>query len=77
MLNALAELFATVELNVTKLLVVVNVVSAPKVTAPVYVCVPLVVTDPPKVDAPLTDSADVPAVRVMLFPVAIDKLAMV
>jgi hypothetical protein len=57
--------------------VLVNVASLPRVTAPVYVCVPEVVMLPANVDVPLTVKLDVPDVLVMLLPVAIDKLAMV
>jgi hypothetical protein len=62
--NDLAELalsLSTDELNVKIASVVVNATFAPKVTAPVYVCVPEVVTSPFNV-IPVPVTANVPDV---------------
>ena len=55
--RAVASLLLTVLLNATLLFVVVKVRSPPlSVTAPVYVCAPLVVILPPKAMTPVTFS---------------------
>ena len=56
---------------------VVNAVSASNVTAPVKVCVPLVVMLLASVEVPLTTKLEVPVVLVMLLPLAIVRLATV
>ena len=46
--------------------VLVNVVLAVSVTAPEYVCVPEVVTDPPRSELPVIVNAELPADLVMV-----------
>lgn len=74
--SALPEPVTLLE-NVTAAFVVFNVTSAPKVTAPLYVWMPDVVMLLANVDVPDTVKLDVPAVRVMLLPLTIVKLAIV
>ena len=62
MLNHVLVLsLSIVELKVMLLSVVVKVTSLLNTTAPEYVCVPEVVTDPPRSDAPVIVNAEVPA----------------
>jgi hypothetical protein len=67
----------TPALKVTALLVVLSAVLAAKVTAPVYVWMPVVVMLLASADVPVTTKLDVPAVLVMLLPDAMLKLATV
>ena len=65
MLKALAEALPIVAPKLTSAPDVVSVVSSPSVTAPVYVCNPLVVTALASVLTPLTTKLDVPALFVI------------
>ena len=74
--NVLAPLTVVLK-RMLPLLVVVRAVFAAKVTAALYVWLPLVAMLFAIVEAPVTVKLDVPALRIMVLPLAIVRVAMV